>query len=74
MQTFTVILLFSAPNFVTVLISWLNLDIGFDVCFVYTTFNKTIYKVILQLAFPAYAIVLVIIVMWPVRVPPSLLR
>ena len=24
---------FSTPNFVTVLISWLNLDIGFDVCF-----------------------------------------
>ena len=45
-----------------VFISWLNLDIGFDVCFyggmnVYT-------KTWLQLAFPAYIIFIVIAIIW----------
>ena len=30
--------LFKTSNFATVLISWLNLDIGFDVCFIDTAF------------------------------------
>ena len=48
-------------NFVNVFISWLNLDIGFDVCF--NDSDKVIlYKALLQLAFPAYVIILVIIV------------
>jgi hypothetical protein len=57
-----------APNFVTVFISWLNLDIGFDVCYIKPeTINDIvdvyeIYKVLLQLAFPVYVIFLVIIV------------
>ena len=47
-------------DFVNVFISWLNLDIGFDV---YLTSNEGIlYKALLQLAFPAYVIILVIIV------------
>ena len=39
-----------APNFVTVFISWLNFDIGFDVCFtkaktsIYTSFIKLYYN------------------------------
>ena len=45
-------------NFAFVFISWLNFDIGFDVCF----FNgmDTYIKTWLQLAFPAYIIILVI--------------
>ena len=58
----------TTPNFVTVLISWLNLDIGFDVCFTKTEGSNAIfavddlYKTLLQLAFPGYVIFLVIIV------------
>ena len=57
-----------APNFVTVFISWLNLDIGFDVCFIKVkTFSSIVgvhelYKALLQLAFPVYVIFLVIVV------------
>jgi predicted outer membrane repeat protein len=44
----------------SVFISWLNFDIGFDVCF----FNRmdTYIKTWLQLAFPVYIIVLVIVI------------
>ena len=53
-------------DFVNVFISWLNLDIGFDVCFIISTSNEDVnihvYKALLQLAFPAYVIILVIIV------------
>ena len=60
----------TTPNFVTVFISWLNLDIGFDVCFtkiegsnVAIVVDKDIlYKSLLQFAFPVYVIFLVIIV------------
>ena len=58
----------TAPNFVTVFISWLNLDIGFDICFTKTENSNTVvdldelYKVLLHLAFPVYVIFLVIIV------------
>ena len=45
------------------LISWLNLNVGFDICFIDTEFNAAVYKALIQLAFPAYVIVLVIIVM-----------
>ena len=51
---------FLSPNIVTVFISWLNLDIGFDVC-IYDGLNP-IYKRITQVAFPTYIIILVIIV------------
>ena len=59
---------FTTPDFVTVLISWLNLDIGFDACFYVENdsirqVNKALlYKALIQLAFPAYVIFLVIIV------------
>ena len=63
----TYFLPFTTTDFVTVLISWLNLDIGFDICFVkaeglYDVGFDQLYKALLQLAFPAYVIVLVIIV------------
>ena len=48
-------------DFVNVFISWLNLDIGFDVCFNDSN-DVILYKALLQLAFPAYIIILVIIV------------
>ena len=59
----TYFLPFTTPSFVTVFISWLNLDVGFDVCiFGNATGNVTnIFKSLLQLAFPAYVIFLVII-------------
>ena len=56
----------------TILISWINFDIGFDICFLVIddnpkqAFNEHIqphiYKALLQLAFPAYVILLVITV------------
>ena len=57
---------FTAPNFVTVFISWLNLDIGFDVCFFISDERiltiPVICKNLIRLSFPAYVIFLVIIV------------
>ena len=49
----------SEPSFPTVFVTWLNMDIGIDVCF----FDglDTYIKIWLQLAFPAYIISLVII-------------
>ena len=47
----------SEPSFPTVFIDWLNLDIGIDVCFIEGLDAYT--KVWLQLAFPAYMISLV---------------
>ena len=53
----------AAPNFITTFISWLNLDIGFDVCFSAHIYHYSfLFKALLQLAFPAYVILLVIIV------------
>lgn len=48
------------PTFPTVFVAWLNLDIGFDICFFdgLDTYDKTW----IQLAFPAYIISLMIIV------------
>ena len=50
----------ASPNFPTVFIAWLNLDIGFDVCFFkgLDAYDKTWIK----LLFPAYIIFLVVIV------------
>ena len=50
----------STPNFATIFISWLNLDIGFDICFIKGM--TTDVKAMLQLAFPAYVISLVVII------------
>ena len=48
------------PSFPTVLVAWLNLDIGFDICFFdgLDTYAKTW----LQLAFPAYIISLLALI------------
>ena len=55
-----ILLPFQGTNFITVFISWLNLELGFDTCFFpgMDTYTKTW----LQLAFPIYVILLVIIV------------
>ena len=51
---------FSTPNVVTVFISWLNLDLGFDVC-LFEGMDASD-KAMIQIAFPAYVILLVTIV------------
>ena len=53
---------FPTPNFATVFISWLNLEIGFDVCF----FDgiDAYWKTLLQLAFPIYVIFLVVMIIF----------
>ena len=51
---------FSRPNFATAFISWFNLEIGFDICF-FDGLNS-LWKTFLQLVFPAYIFLLVIIV------------
>ena len=61
----TYFLPFITPNVVTAFISWLNLDIGFDICFFESISDidvSQVYKAILQLTFPAYVTFLVIIV------------
>ena len=52
-----VLLPYPEPNFITVFISWLNLELGIDVCYIegLDTYTKTW----LQLAFPIYIIFLV---------------
>ena len=45
------------PNFITIFISWLNLELGIDVC--YINGMDTYIKTWLQLAFPTYMILLV---------------
>ena len=53
---------FRQPNltFLPIFISWLNLDIGFDTCFFETM--DTYAKTWIQLAFPAYMIFLVVVI------------
>ena len=53
----SILLPFSSPNLVTVIISWLNLDIGFDTC--YFKGMDAYAKSWLQLAFPVYMLLLV---------------
>ena len=50
----------STPNLASVIVSWLNLDIGFDICFFNGMTVKS--KALVQLAFPAYIISLVVII------------
>lgn len=47
-------------SFTRIIVAWLNLDIGFDICF-FDGFDMYA-KIWLQLAFPAYIITLVVIV------------
>ena len=51
---------FSGPSIPTLFVAWLNLDIGFDVCF-YNGLDAYV-KSWLQLAFPIYIITLVVLV------------
>ena len=57
---------FTAPGFVTVFISSLNLDTSFNACFVETELSTTyahrVYKALMQLTFPAYVTFFYIIV------------
>ena len=55
------ILPFSKSNFASIFILWLNLEIGFDICFFegMDSYSKTL----LQLAFPTYVIFLVLMVL-----------
>ena len=53
---------FSHPNFVTVLIAWLNFELGIDTCFFEGM--DTFWKILLQLAFPAYVLFLVVMVIF----------
>ena len=55
-----ILLPFQGINFITVFISWLNLDLGIDTC--YFPGMDTYIKTWLQLAFPAYVIFLVVLV------------
>lgn len=53
----SLLLPFSQSNFITVFVSWLNLELGIDVCFFHTM--DAYAKTWLQLAFPIYLIILV---------------
>ena len=55
-----ILLPFQGINFITVFISWLNLDLGIDTC--YFPGLDAYIKTWLQLAFPAYVIFLVVLV------------
>ena len=56
---------FMTPNFVTVFISWLNLDISFDVCF-YVNADDGLFINLDQpykaLSFPVYIILVIIVI------------
>ena len=54
----SILLPFQKTNFITVFISWLNLELEIDTC--YSPRMDTYSKTWLQLAFPAYVILLVI--------------
>ena len=56
----SILLPFQTRNFITVFISWLNLELGIDTC--YFPEMDTYIKTWLQLAFPAYVILLVVLV------------
>ena len=51
---------FTEPNFITVFIAWLNLGLGIDTCLFKGM--DTYWKMTLQLVFPAYVILLVVMV------------
>ena len=51
---------FERINIITVFISWLNLEVGFDIC--YFPGMDTYIKTWLQIAFPVYIILLVVLV------------
>ena len=56
----SILLQFQETNFITVFVSWLNLELGIDTC--YFLGMDTYTKTWLQLAFPTYVIFLVVLV------------
>ena len=56
----SILLPFQETQFITVFISWLNLELGIDTC--YFSGMDTYTKTWLELAFPAYVILLVVLV------------
>jgi predicted outer membrane repeat protein len=62
----------AAPNVPTVFLAWLNLNIGFDICFFKGL--DSYYKTWLQLLFPAYIISLVVIVIKISKYSPRFTR
>ena len=51
---------YSSPNFITIFIAWLNLDLGFDICLIKDMDSYS--KSWVELCFPAYLIFLVVMV------------
>ena len=51
---------FTTPNFLTVFVSWVNLDLGIETCFYSQMSSQT--KVLLQLVFPAYLFLLIFLI------------
>ena len=51
---------FTTTNFLTVFISWVNLDLGIETCFYSQLDSQT--KVLLQLVFPAYLFLLIFLI------------
>ncbi len=49
-------------NFLTVFVSWVNLDLGIETCF-YNGMNSQV-KVLLQLVFPAYLFLLMFLIIF----------
>ena len=49
---------FQTPNYITVIIAWLNMEIGFDVC-LYEGMD-TYYKQLIHTAFPLYVVFIVV--------------
>ena len=56
----TIILPFSKPNFITVILAWLNLDIGFETC--YFEGMDAYAKAWIELCFPLYVTLLVAVI------------
>ena len=56
----TIILPFSKPNFITVILAWLNLDIGFETC--YFEGMDAYAKAWIELCFPLYVTFLVAVI------------
>lgn len=61
-SSFSTFFPFSSPNFVTIFVSWLNLDIGIDTCFFKGM--DAYWNVWIDLLFPAYLISLVILIIF----------
>ena len=61
-SNFSIFFPFTSPNFVTIFISWLNLDIGLDICFFEGM--DAYWKLWIDILFPAYFIILVVMIIF----------